>query len=192
MANRFCRVSKLTDVLSEPALTSTRETQAVPGDVVRVLREQSSWAEIEKLDGTRGWIIATDLDFDPAANFVSPSVQMTRDEFFSQFAGTPYLSGGLSRAGVDCSGLVQLYFTNVCGRIVPRNSRAQRALITPHSVFENGDLVFAMEHSPESRHHAGLFFDGAIWHADARLGVIRQSIADFTRDYTIEVVGALN
>ncbi|HLI08327.1 MAG TPA: C40 family peptidase [Ktedonobacteraceae bacterium] len=61
-----------------------------------------------------------------------------------QFLGVPYLWGGTSWKGIDCSGLVQLCY-RMGGYILPRDADQQHDFLT-HSVsregMREGDLVF--------------------------------------------------
>ena len=66
-----------------------------------------------------------------------------------RFLGVPYLWGGRSIRGIDCSGLVQLAVI-AGGRTARRDSDMQAALLgaplPPDAVPERGDLVFWQGH----------------------------------------------
>lgn len=59
------------------------------------------------------------------------------------FQGVPYVYGGTSPSGFDCSGLVQYVFA-AFGKQLPRTAGAQKAVCTPisESQLQPGDLVF--------------------------------------------------
>lgn len=66
-----------------------------------------------------------------------------------KFLGVPYLWGGTSDFGYDCSGMVQRLFKFSRNRIIPRNSRDQMNASTTVDGFDNarrGDLVFFKGH----------------------------------------------
>lgn len=109
---------------------------------------------------TGGWVIA---------RHVVESGRIARDfvEVAERFIGTPYLWGGRTRLGLDCSALVQIAL-EAAGRACPRDSDLQQAalggdvLIPPDlEGLERGDLVFWPG-------HVGIMMDGVMMvHANA-------------------------
>jgi len=59
----------------------------------------------------------------------------------AQFAGLPYVYGGATPAGFDCSGFT-MYVFGKAGISLPRTAAAQQAAVTPVSDPQPGDLVF--------------------------------------------------
>jgi cell wall-associated NlpC family hydrolase len=81
-----------------------------------------------------------------AASSAVPSRVATVLSGARSFLGTPYLYGGESHAGIDCSGLVQAVYS-VAGVHLPRTADAQMhaSTIIPPSAARAGDLVFSTQ-----------------------------------------------
>jgi cell wall-associated NlpC family hydrolase len=96
------------------------------------------------------------------------------------YLGCPYLWGGRSFLGLDCSGLVQSAFQDL-GRIVPRDTDMQleaigAAVVGGAAELRRGDLLYMPGHVLIC---AG---DGTVIHADgASMTVRRDSLAEWMR-----------
>jgi cell wall-associated NlpC family hydrolase len=83
-----------------------------------------------------------------------------------RFLGAPYLWGGKSALGLDCSGLVQVALT-ACGVSCPRDSDMQEAALgtavaADPATLKRGDLIFWKDHvgivcNPSNLLHANAF-----------------------------------
>jgi len=115
------------------------------------------------------------------ARHAAPAAQCLSDwaETASRFLGVPYLWGGRSFLGLDCSGLVQTALL-MAGRASPRDTYQQKdspllgASLPPDTPRQRGDILF-------SPGHVVMALDGArIVHANAyHLAVAIEPFADF-------------
>lgn len=199
-------------VYSSPSMKSEHLSDLSMGNLLRVVftdgkkagpsttkgQDKMKWAEVLLPDGRKGWTPAADLEaFEKWAQKPKPS-ESNIISTAKQFLGTPYLWGGASSKGLDCSGLVRLtWFMN--GYLLPRNASQQvhlgREIIVTadHSIakdseklyeemckrIENlkpGDLVFFGNHETrwkkESITHVGIYIgNGEIIHASHKVRI---------------------
>ena len=100
---------------------------------------------------------------------------LTRDAL--RFLGTPYVFGGTSASGFDCSGFVQHVFS-MLGVTLPRTADAQYyAGNRVRGHMRAGDLVFFQTYEPGPSHVGIYLGHGKFVHASSH-GVMVSSMAD--------------
>jgi len=77
------------------------------------------------------------------------------------FRGTPYLWGGSTPGGFDCSGLTS-YAYAAAGVTLPRTSQAQQAAASPVTDPRPGDLVFMGGSGTGTATHVGIVIGGGL------------------------------
>lgn len=112
------------------------------GSLLRVTGAVGNWSEVA-LPG-RAPLYLPSRHLAPVASVESDPVEVA-----ARFLGTPYLWGGNSGFGIDCSGLVQAAL-HACGRECPGDSDQQQARLGPAlpagTPPQRGDLLFWKGH----------------------------------------------
>lgn len=102
----------------------------------------------------------------------------------SIWLGVPYRYAGLSRKGIDCSGLVNRIYRNVYSKNVSRSTSdlVKQTKKLSKSKLKAGDLLFfATSGNKKKISHVGIFLkDGYFVHASTSRGVI---VSHLDEDY---------
>ena len=137
------RVKKLNSVIHlEPDITSIPVSDAVLNNLLIHSRDLDSWAKVILPDGRVGFINKQEIELVREYQDYINQESMLISNAISMI-GIPYLWGGNSSKGNDCSGFTQTVFM-ASGIQLPRDAR-QQALVGKtinYGQFKKGDLLF--------------------------------------------------
>jgi cell wall-associated NlpC family hydrolase len=127
-------------VRAEPREDAEQVTQALLGEPLRVDERRDGWARVRTAYGYPGWIREEALGAGPG-ELPRPRAGGPVAEARA-YLGVPYLWGGLTEHGIDCSGLVHMAHRRL-GRLVPRDADQQEEAgePVPEAELRPGDLV---------------------------------------------------
>ena len=97
----------------------------------------------------------------------------------AKYKGVPYVFGGTTTKGFDCSGYVQYVFKD-CKAKLPRlaDEQALQGIFVTQKQLRPGDLVFFTTYAAGASHVGIYAGDGKFWSASSSKGVILSSLKD--------------
>ncbi len=169
---------EIAPVRAEPDDASEQVTQALRGEPLEVDERRDGWARVRTAYDYPGWVRVEHLedgDGELPADASGTPVDVART-----YLGTRYLWGGMTSAGIDCSGLVHMAFRRA-GRLVPRDAHQQAAAAVPVAEPALGDLLF---YGDPVDHVAFWVGGGRILHSTGRdgLGVVEEDEPESLRE----------
>jgi cell wall-associated NlpC family hydrolase len=156
-------VGQLTPLRADPDDAAEQVSQVLPGEPLRLEETRDGWARVRTAYDYPGWLPAEALGGAPdpswLASWAAEPLEAARG-----LLGTPYLWGGMTEQGIDCSGLVHMSF-RAAGRLVPRDADQQEAAGAPVAEPQPGDLI---SYGEPADHIAFWLGGGRILHATSR------------------------
>jgi len=156
---------------AEPDASSEQVTQALRGEPLTVHERRGGWARVTTAYDYPGWVAEGTL----GASVDNSWLPVPRDgdpvAEARTYLGSPYLWGGMSGRGIDCSGLVHMAWRGL-GRLVPRDAHQQEAAGSRVDEPEYGDLAtYGYDYVS---HIAFWLGNGRILHSAGGRGVVEE------------------
>lgn len=175
----------LDDITVEAPVTEAPASVAAPNKVSEPLFAMKKSAPAPSASTFSGTIEdAASLQFKYALLMDTEVEEVRNLELFSlidDWYGTRYQLGGSTKKGIDCSALVQLFYSTLYGITLPRTAREQykAARTISRTELQEGDLVFFNTRGGVS--HVGIYLqNNKFIHAASSQGV---TISDLFDDY---------
>lgn len=168
-------------ILEQPRADSQPVSDVVMCDRVKQTGEEGDWYRVELPDGRSGYLPRC-----AATNFATwkQSRRATPESIEGaarSFLGRPYLWGGNSTKGLDCSGFTQqVFFLNGIDLLRNASAQARQGVAVPLdadlSGVRKGDLLFfgrrARPGEPERVTHAGIYLGDKLFiHSSQRVRI---------------------
>lgn len=160
---KVAEVSSLfANLYREPDVTQHEPVLTVPFEArLEVTAEPRGnggrWIRVGLVEGGLAWVQRGDVMLEPVKLSLAEMVAFSR-----RFLGLPYLWGGTSTFGYDCSGFAQMLYRRM-GIIMPRDAGPQaewnHLVAVPKDALRPGDLLY-FGGSERDITHTGLYIGG--------------------------------
>lgn len=168
-------MEKVGDIYSQRDEDSYPVSDVVLGAEMAVIAKKGKWLQVMLPDGRSGWVrTRTTMAEEKFKARPKPTPQQLVHTA-RRFTGYPYLWGGLSPKGLDCSGLTRLVY-KINGILLPRDANMQvkaGVAVNYDSTFQSlqpGDLLFFGRSIDKITHVAMYIGDYKFIHSD---GMVR-------------------
>lgn len=167
-APKVIATTYFTMVREQPTTSSLPIRDAVAGNLMKFAGRSGSWVAVELPDGKKGYVEKSSAeDFDrwkKSRTLTAENIEKTAE----MFLGIPYLWGGTSTKGMDCSGFTKTVY-RLNGLELSRDADQQAEggeEVKAGENFENlkkGDLLFfgrkGTSGKPERITHVGIYLE---------------------------------
>ena len=178
--------------LAAPATGAQRVSDLLAGNILLYQGSEGGFSKLQYPDGRAAYVPDEDvMNYELWLASRDPSAEKIIETAF-RFMGRPYLWGGTSGKGVDCSGFTKTVFY-LNGLLLPRDASQQVHVGVPVETdttlagLQPGDLLFfgrkATEDKPEKITHVAIYLgEGKIIHSSGIVKVesLRRADPDFT------------
>lgn len=124
-------------------------------------------------------IIATPYKVRHHTTVDKSQIRKSLHDYYTNWQGTPYRSGGMSQSGIDCSAFTYLAYRNLFTIDLPRtvSEQASKGKKIPRNALKPGDLVFFK--TGFFQKHVGIYIeDLSFMHVSTIKGVMISRLDD--------------
>lgn len=187
-------------IMEKPSIKSRSICDLVGGNILRYAGRKGRWTKVMLPSGKTGWVPTAELKAHKGfrsirmgegdSSSISPKETENIIAEAEKLVGVPYLWGGMTAKGVDCSGLVRISCL-MNGILLPRNASQQircgdEVDMSSLDNLERGDLLFfgtpASEDKPQRITHVGIYLgEGRFIHSSHMVRI--NSLIPEEKDY---------
>ncbi len=198
LSNEFAVImAKMTPALVSPNGSQTFDKQLVQGTILPILSQQEGWSKLLIPGGKEVYVKSQDVRVFPSRDAVFSERKDAQCiiEIAKQYLGLPYLWGGTTSYGFDCSGFTQFCF-KMAGHFLRRDADMQFEQGVPvvdRRELKPGDLVFFQTYKPGPS-HVGIYIGDMKYIHSGSNGVAINSFdpsaCDYSKSLDLKYIGA--